>query len=156
MFTKSNHWMSPILSLRQSRDQQVPDSSNHSLDLMKLLSSSYFKGNYGGNQLRKSGKVRKTGASALCTMDDTCCFLDIRLGPKTSRCVMSVNVKTTVGGCEGAVVAFFLPVSLYPVSTEFSCAHLQPLDVTQNVFRCAVHNRSCEPFSLDPTWAPDV
>ena len=47
-----------------------------------------------------SGKLHKMGARALCTVDDASCFLDIRLGPKTSRCVMTVNVKTSVGGCE--------------------------------------------------------
>ena len=31
-------------------------------------------------------------------MDDTCCFHDIRLGPKTSECEMNVSVKSTVTG----------------------------------------------------------
>ena len=38
-FTKSNHWILPILSLRISRTRNVPDSSNHSLYLIKMLSS---------------------------------------------------------------------------------------------------------------------
>ena len=39
------------LSLRIGREQHVPDSSSHSLYLMKLLGSSYPEGNVGGNQL---------------------------------------------------------------------------------------------------------
>ena len=39
------------LSLRIGREQHVPDSSNHSLHLMKLLGSSYPEGNVRGNQL---------------------------------------------------------------------------------------------------------
>ena len=35
-----NPWMFPILSLRIDREQHVPDSSNHSLYLIKLLNSS--------------------------------------------------------------------------------------------------------------------
>ena len=38
--------------------------------------------------------------SALCTMDDTSCFLVIRLGPKTSECEMNVSVKSTGTDCE--------------------------------------------------------
>ena len=38
-FTKSNHWILPILSLRIGRTRNVPDSSNHSLYLIKMLSS---------------------------------------------------------------------------------------------------------------------
>ena len=40
-FTGSKHRILPISSLRKDREQHVPDSSNHSLYLMKLLSSSY-------------------------------------------------------------------------------------------------------------------
>ena len=40
-----------ISSLRIGRERHVPDSSNHSLYLMKLLSSSYPEGNCGRNQL---------------------------------------------------------------------------------------------------------
>ena len=51
-FTKSNHWISPFfLSLRISREQHDPDSSNHSLYPIKLLSSSYPEGKCRGNQL---------------------------------------------------------------------------------------------------------
>ena len=44
-----NPWMLPIFSLRIGRTRHVPDSSNHSLYLMKLLSSSNFEGTVGGN-----------------------------------------------------------------------------------------------------------
>ena len=37
---------------------------------------------------------------ALCTVDDTCCFHDIRLGPKTSECEKHVSVKSTVTSCD--------------------------------------------------------
>ena len=40
----------PRSSLRKDREQHVPDSSKHSLYLIKLLSSSYPEGNFGGNQ----------------------------------------------------------------------------------------------------------
>ena len=36
-FTKSNHWILQISSLRTGREQHVPDSSNRSLYLMKLF-----------------------------------------------------------------------------------------------------------------------
>ena len=39
-FTKRNERILPILSLRIGRTRHVPDSSNHSLCLMKLLNSS--------------------------------------------------------------------------------------------------------------------
>ena len=48
----------------------------------------------------KSGKPRKTCNCALCTVDDTCCFHDIRLGPKTSVCEKNVTVVSTVTGCD--------------------------------------------------------
>ena len=47
-FTKSNHWFLQISSLRIDREQHVPDSSNHSLCLMKLLNFSSPGGNCGG------------------------------------------------------------------------------------------------------------
>ena len=40
-----------IQGLRKDSEQHVPESSNHSLYMMKLLSSSYPEGNCGGNQL---------------------------------------------------------------------------------------------------------
>ena len=40
-FTERNPWISQIFSLRIGREQHVPESSNHSLYLMKLLSSIY-------------------------------------------------------------------------------------------------------------------
>ena len=46
-FTKSNHWMLHIQSLRTSREQHVPDSSDHSQYLIKLLYSSSPEGNCG-------------------------------------------------------------------------------------------------------------
>ena len=48
----------------------------------------------------KSGKPRKTGASALCTVDGTRYFHVIRLGPKTSVYHMKVIVVSTVTGDE--------------------------------------------------------
>ena len=48
----------------------------------------------------KSGKQHKTCASALCTVDDTCCFHVIRLGPKTSECEKNVTVVSTVKSCD--------------------------------------------------------
>ena len=47
----------------------------------------------------KNGKPRKTCKCALCTVDDSCCFHDIRLGPKTSVYEKYVSVKSTVTGC---------------------------------------------------------
>ena len=38
---KRNHWKLSILSLRRGREQHVPDSSNHSLYLMKLFDLSF-------------------------------------------------------------------------------------------------------------------
>ena len=46
-FTESNHWMLPISSLRIRREQHVPDSSNHSQNLIKLFKSSSPEGNFG-------------------------------------------------------------------------------------------------------------
>ena len=40
-----------MFSLRTDREQHVPDSSNHSLYLIKLFSFSNLEGNFGGNQL---------------------------------------------------------------------------------------------------------
>ena len=48
----------------------------------------------------KNGKPRKTCKCALCTVDDTCCFHDIRLGPKTSVYHMKVSVVSTAAGCD--------------------------------------------------------
>ena len=48
----------------------------------------------------KSGKPRKTDASALCTVDDTCCFHVIRLGPKTSVHEKHVSAMSTVTSCD--------------------------------------------------------
>ena len=46
-----NPWILLIFSLRTSQTRHVPDSSNQSLYLIKLLSSSYPQGNVGGNWL---------------------------------------------------------------------------------------------------------
>ena len=46
-FTTSNLWILPITSLRTGREQHVPDSSNHSQNLMKLFNSSSPEGNFG-------------------------------------------------------------------------------------------------------------
>ena len=43
---------------------------------------------------------RKTGASALCTVDDANCFHMIRLELKTSECEKNVTVVFTVTGCD--------------------------------------------------------
>ena len=48
----------------------------------------------------KSGKTRKTCKCALCTVDDTYCFHDIRLGPNTSVYHMKVIVVSTATGCD--------------------------------------------------------
>ena len=51
---------------------------------------------------RKSFKNARMGnhakrANVRCALwDDTCCFHDIRLGPKTSECEKNVSVKSTV------------------------------------------------------------
>ena len=54
--------------------------------------------------LCKSGKRRKTGASALCPMDDANCFHMIRLELKTSVNDMNVTVVSTVTGCDVTTV----------------------------------------------------
>ena len=41
----------------------------------------------------------------MCAVDDTCCFHDIRLGPKTSVYVEHVSVKSTVTGCDATYCA---------------------------------------------------
>ena len=41
-FTERNPWFLPIQGLRKGREQHVPESSNHSLHLMKLLSSIFI------------------------------------------------------------------------------------------------------------------
>ena len=41
-FTERNHWILPIQGLRTGREQHVPESSNHSLYLVKLLSSIFI------------------------------------------------------------------------------------------------------------------
>ena len=45
-----NPWISHNFSLRKDREQHVPDSSNHSLYLIKLFSFSNLEGSSGGNQ----------------------------------------------------------------------------------------------------------
>ena len=45
-----NPWILHIFSLRNDREQHVPDSSNHSLSLIKLTSFSNLEGSFGGNQ----------------------------------------------------------------------------------------------------------
>ena len=52
------------------------------------------------HQICKSGKPRKTCKCALCTVDDMCCFHDIRLGPKTSVYKKHVSVKSIVTSCD--------------------------------------------------------
>ena len=49
-FTERNPWFLPISGLRTGREQHVPESSNHSLCLIKLFSFSNLDGNSGGNQ----------------------------------------------------------------------------------------------------------
>ena len=49
-FTERNPWFLPIQGLRTSREQHVPESSNHSLYLIRLFSFSNLEGNCGGNQ----------------------------------------------------------------------------------------------------------
>ena len=50
-FTVRNPWFLPIQGLRKGREQHVPESSNHSLYLMKLLSSIFHpEGHCGRNQ----------------------------------------------------------------------------------------------------------
>ena len=49
-FTERNPWFLPIQGLRPGREQHVLESSNHSLYLTKLLSSSNLEGQCGGNQ----------------------------------------------------------------------------------------------------------
>ena len=44
-------WILHNFSLAIDREQHVPDSSNHSLYLIKLFNSSSPEGHYGGNQL---------------------------------------------------------------------------------------------------------
>ena len=50
-FTERNPWILNIFSLKIGREQHVPESSDHSLYLMKLLSSISPEGHCGGNQL---------------------------------------------------------------------------------------------------------
>ena len=50
-FTKETLWIVHSFSLRIDREQHVPDSSNHSLYVIKLFSFSNLEGNFGGNQL---------------------------------------------------------------------------------------------------------
>ena len=45
-----NRWIIHIFSLRTDREQHVPDSSNHSLYLIKLFSFRSLEANVGGNQ----------------------------------------------------------------------------------------------------------
>ena len=47
----------------------------------------------------KSGKPRRTCKCALCTVDDTCGFHVIRLGPKTSVHERHVSVQSAVTSC---------------------------------------------------------
>ena len=51
-----NPWISPIFSLRTSREQHVADSSNHSLCLIKLFSFSNLEVHCGRNQLWHGSK----------------------------------------------------------------------------------------------------
>ena len=44
--------------------------------------------------------TRGSATKEMCTTCNSGSFLVMRLGPKTSGCVMSVNVKTTESGCE--------------------------------------------------------
>ena len=46
-----NRWILHIFSSRIDREQHDPDSSNHSLYLIKLFSFRSLEGNFGGNQL---------------------------------------------------------------------------------------------------------
>ena len=56
------------LKLRIGRGQCVPDSSNHSLYLIKLFNSSYPEKNFGGNQLL-DGSIRLSPLSPRMTND---------------------------------------------------------------------------------------
>ena len=50
--TENNHWTGccPCSSLRKDREQHVPDSSNHSLYLTKIVKQQSLWRNVGGNQ----------------------------------------------------------------------------------------------------------
>ena len=52
----------------QSSDVSLPDSSNHSLCLIKLRNSSYPEGNFGGNQLL-DGSISLSPLYAVLTND---------------------------------------------------------------------------------------
>ena len=56
------------------------------------------------NDLCESGKRRKTGAFAQCTMDNANCFHMIRLELKTYAHDMKVTVVSTAAGCDVTTV----------------------------------------------------
>ena len=84
---------------KNHKSEKIQKSQN--LEKTKISKDSNYHDIYNSNHRKcKSGKRRKTGASVLCTMDDASCFLDIRLGLKTSVHEKHVSVKSTATGCD--------------------------------------------------------
>ena len=103
-----NHSKGPII-LFDALVQQLPNSERQTWNspirkesITRNLSKICFDrgGEFGKETFCKSGKRRKTGASALCTKDDASCFLF----DKTSVYEMNVTVMSTVTGCDVTTV----------------------------------------------------
>ena len=75
--------------------------------------------------------------SALCAVDDSCCFHDIRLGPKTSVYrVKHVIVVSTVTGCDVTNCATTLQVVQQAIFVLFFLQKKHVFDVFVCLFVC--------------------
>ena len=88
------------------------------------VSFNFLALNESGTEFARVGERRKTGASALCTMDDANCFHMIRLELKTSVYEMNVTVVSTVTGCDVTTVQQYYKGSTSRIS--FRSQHVRP------------------------------
>ena len=116
-WTRSRHRLSHrSQSIRETRHCRVqssirrllPDFFHPCIELLELSSQQlhFLSGSHNHSippaRLFCSATMQRVEVpqNAMCTPCNSGSFLVMRLGPKTSRCVMSVNVKTTVASCE--------------------------------------------------------
>ena len=100
----SGHHISTEHRLRRKHLLINPDTNASNKTYLKEIQGKRKEDTFFLMKKCKSGKRRKTGASALCTMDDANCFHMIRLELKTSVNDMNVTVVSTVTGCDVTTV----------------------------------------------------
>ena len=95
----------PVLHARDERQRPSPRPSPSCIELLELSSQQldFLSSSHNHSIPPDSLCYHAMGGGAtnsMCTKCNSTSFLVMRLGPKTSGCVMSVIVKSTVASCE--------------------------------------------------------